>query len=54
LELANPKTLLQKTFHFETEEENEFEVERIIAHQVVDNSQEYLVKWLGYPNSENI
>jgi hypothetical protein len=32
LELANLKTLLQKTFHFETEEENEFEVERIVAH----------------------
>jgi hypothetical protein len=44
LEPADPKTPLQKTFHFETEEENEFEVERIVAHQVVDNSQEYLVK----------
>jgi hypothetical protein len=32
LEPADPKTPLQKTFHFETEEENEFEVERIVAH----------------------
>jgi hypothetical protein len=44
LEPADPKTPLQKTFHFKTEEENEFEVERIVAHQVIDNSQEYLVK----------
>jgi hypothetical protein len=44
LEPADPKTPLQKTFHFKTEEENEFEVERIITHQVVNNSQEYLVK----------
>jgi hypothetical protein len=32
LELADPKTPLQKTFHYKAEEENEFEVERIIAH----------------------
>jgi hypothetical protein len=38
LEPADPKTPLQKTFHSETEEENKFEVERIVAHQVVDNS----------------
>jgi hypothetical protein len=44
LEPADPKTLLQKTFYFKTEEENEFEVKRIVAHQVVNNSQEYLVK----------
>ncbi|CAE7205183.1 hypothetical protein HRS9139_10399 [Pyrenophora teres f. teres] len=42
-----------KTFYYETEEENEFEVEKIVAHRVVDNGTEYLVKWLGYPNSEN-
>jgi hypothetical protein len=44
LEPADPKTPLQKTFHFKTEEENKFKVKRIVAHQVVDNSQEYLVK----------
>jgi hypothetical protein len=32
LELADPETLLQKTFYYETEEENEFEVERILGY----------------------
>jgi hypothetical protein len=32
LELADLKTLLQKIFYFKTEEENKFEVERIVTH----------------------
>ncbi|EFQ85865.1 hypothetical protein PTT_19047 [Pyrenophora teres f. teres 0-1] len=53
LEPAHPDTPLQKTFHYKTEEENEFKVENIVTHRVVDNGIEYLVKWLGYPDSEN-
>ena len=53
LEPAHPDTPLQGTFHYEAEEENEFEVEDIITHRVVNNGTEYLVKWLGYPDSEN-
>jgi hypothetical protein len=32
LEPADPETPLQRTFRYETEEENEFEVKKIIAH----------------------
>jgi hypothetical protein len=32
LELANLETLLQQTFRYETEEDNIFKVEKIIAH----------------------
>jgi hypothetical protein len=32
LELADKDTLLQRTFRYETEEETEFEVEKILAH----------------------
>jgi len=58
LEPADPETPLQKTFRYQTEEETEFEVERIVSH---DDSQRedfqsprmYLVKWKGYPETEN-
>ena len=53
LELVDLATLLQKTFYFETEEDNAFEVERILAHRDNGNGTEYLIKWLGYPDSEN-
>jgi transposase InsO family protein len=53
LEPADSGTPLQKTFHFETEEDNVFEVEEIIAHRTRNNGKEYLVKWLGYPDSDN-
>ena len=53
LKPADPETPLQKTFHFEQEEEDEFEVEKILAHRTTRNETEYLVKWLGYDNSEN-
>lgn len=49
LEPADPDTPLQDTFHFQTEENDEFEVERILRQQ----GQNYLVKWKGYPESEN-
>jgi hypothetical protein len=49
LEPADPATPLQTTFHFQTEEEDIFEVERILEKQ----GQRYLVKWKGYPQSEN-
>jgi transposase InsO family protein len=49
LEPADPETPLQTTFYYETEEEDEFEVEKILAKR----GTEYLVKWLGYPDSEN-
>ena len=49
LEPADPNTPLQKTFHYEIEEENEFEVEAILAKE----GQNYLVKWKGYPESES-
>jgi hypothetical protein len=55
LEPADPETLLQKTFYYEIEEENEFEVERILDHRDTEQIKlrEYLVKWLGYDNLEN-
>jgi hypothetical protein len=53
LEPADPRTPLQKTFHYEVQEDNVFEVEEILAHRTNDNGKEYLVKWLGYPDSDN-
>jgi hypothetical protein len=53
LEPADPRTPVQQDFHYQIEEENEFEVEAIIQHRVGDNGTEYLVKWKGYPQSEN-
>lgn len=37
------------TFHSEVEEEDEFEVEEILERR----GQRYLIKWKGYPHSEN-
>ena len=53
LELADPETPLQETFHYEIQEDNVFEVEKILAHRTRNNGKEYLVKWLGYPDSDN-
>ena len=49
LEPADPETPLQTTFHFQTEENDEFEVEEILEQR----GQRYLVKWKGYPHSDN-
>ena len=49
IELADPETPLQETFHYQSEEEQEFEVKRILKKQ----GQQYLVKWKDYPDSEN-
>ena len=49
LEPADPSTPLQETFHFKSQEEEIFEAEEILDYQ----DQLYLVKWKGYPKSEN-
>ena len=49
LEPADPSTPIQETFHYESQEENEFEVEKILEQQ----GQRYLVKRKEYPTSEN-
>jgi transposase InsO family protein len=53
LEPADKDTPLQRTFRYETEEETEFEVEKILAHRGNNHNKEFLVKWLGYDDSEN-
>jgi hypothetical protein len=35
------------------EGENEYEVEAIVAHRKIANQMQYLIKWKGYPTSEN-
>ena len=49
IEPADQSTPLQETFHYQPKEEQEFKVEQILARK----SQQYLVKWKGYPDSEN-
>jgi len=49
LEPADPETPLQTAFHFQPQEEDEYEVENILRQK----GQRYLVKWKGYPDSEN-
>jgi hypothetical protein len=61
LEPADKDTPLQRTFRYETEEENEFEVERLVKYREIGREefqdpyfiQEWLVKWKGYPDTEN-
>jgi hypothetical protein len=53
LEPADPRTPIQKDFHYQVEEETEWEVEKIIQRRGNGRRDEYLVKWLGYPDSEN-
>jgi hypothetical protein len=54
LEPVDLETPLQRNFRYETEEEDTFEVERIIAHRSDNYTREFLVKWLGYDDSKNI
>jgi len=49
LEPADADATLQTTFHFEPQENDEFEVERILEKQ----GRQYLVKWKGYPEEDN-
>jgi hypothetical protein len=49
LEPADLETPLQETFHQENFEEDVFEVEKILKQE----GQRYLIKWKGYPDSEN-
>jgi transposase InsO family protein len=49
LEPADPRTPVATKFYYELEEENEFEVERILKCK----GGQYLTKWKGYPDSEN-
>ena len=49
LEPADPNTPVQNAFHFEVEEETEYEVEKILDQQ----GQSYLIKWKGYDHTEN-
>jgi len=61
LEPADPDTPLQKTFRYEPEEETEYEVEALLDYREIGREdfrqekflQEWLVKWKGYPDSEN-
>jgi hypothetical protein len=61
LEPADPDTPLQETFHYVQEEENEYEVEKILKHRINPHAtvhdepdgREFLIKWKGYPASEN-
>jgi hypothetical protein len=34
-------------------ETDEYEVEKILDERQIRNQKQYLVKWLGYPSSEN-
>jgi hypothetical protein len=49
LEPADPGSPLQTTFNFESQEDDIFEVEKI----VLFDGTKYLVKWKGYDESEN-
>jgi Reverse transcriptase (RNA-dependent DNA polymerase)/RNase H-like domain found in reverse transcriptase/Integrase zinc binding domain/Chromo (CHRromatin Organisation MOdifier) domain/gag-polyprotein putative aspartyl protease len=51
LEPADPETPVETTFYHQPEEETEFEVERILNYD--QQQRTYLVKWKGYPHSEN-
>ena len=53
LEPADSETPLQQNFRYEREEENEFEVEKILAMRGSGRGTDFLVKWKGYPDSEN-
>lgn len=49
LEPADPSTPIQETFHYKSQEGDRYEVEQILEQR----DQRYLVKWKGYPTSEN-
>ena len=51
LEPAHPDATLQTTFHYQEQEDDEYEVEKIVDYD--RKSQRYLIKWKGYPSDEN-
>ena len=51
LEPAHPNATLQTTFHYQEQEDDEYEVEKIVNYD--KKSQRYLIKWKGYPSEEN-
>jgi hypothetical protein len=53
LEPADSATPLQTMFHYEPEEEQEFEVERFRGQRGEQHSRECLVSWKGYPAIED-
>ena len=53
LEPADPRTPIQKDFHYQADGEDEWDVEKILRHRNEGKGDEFLVKWLGYPDSEN-
>ena len=53
LEPADPDAPVQTKMHHGSYEETEFEVESIIDHRKILGITEFLVKWKGYPASEN-
>ncbi len=53
LEPADAKTPAQKDFHYQADGNDEWEVEKIIQQRKRGPQYEYLVKWLGYPDSES-
>ena len=49
LKSAHQNTSVQTTFRYQSQEDQEYEVERILEQQ----GQRYLVKWKGYPTTKN-
>jgi hypothetical protein len=49
LEPADPNTPIQDSFHYEVQEDEEYEVEEILDQK----GQKYLVKWKGYPTEDS-
>ena len=49
LKSADSRTFIQNMFHFQYEDENEYEIEKILA----QNDQKYFIKWKNYFISEN-
>ena len=49
LKSTHLNTSIQKTFHYQSQKNQEYEVERILQKQ----NQQYLIKWKGYSTSKN-
>lgn len=53
LEPADAKTPVQEDFYYQADGNNKWEVQKILRKRQGQLGNEYLVKWLGYPDSEN-